>query len=130
MSPETELLLKKLSKGKAALSKDQLLKFKAELASLTDAEVSALFEKRKVATKATPAWLTDMKRAQKKIDWTTAEATEALLSEGRRFGLLLGMQPKSFSVAANRLAGLSSGQIVRDIFVDYVDRHAKANQRI
>lgn len=119
MRAETVSILKRLSKGKAALSPDELAAFCRDVGSASKEEILTAVAKRVSAKKAVskPAWLIEMETAKKKLSWSSAaEAARKLIEiaadEGFiRSDLFAGRKaPPTFPIAAKRIAKEVGGE--------------------
>jgi len=133
MRAETVAILVKLSKGKTAFSEETLLAFHADLKAASTEEFSAALYRpkpKKVAAPKPPkpAWLSDLEAARKKLAWTPAQASKALVQLVIDEGLVpsdpfVGRKsPPSFSVAAKKIGTLTDGEKVAASFTKEVAR--------
>lgn len=133
MRPETVAILVKLSKGRTAFSEETLLAFHADLkAADTEEFLAGLYRpkpKKAAAPKPPiPAWLSDLDAARKRLAWTPAQASKALVQLSIDEGLVSAdpfvgrKSPPSFFAAAKKIGTLADGEKVASAFAREVAR--------
>ncbi len=123
--------LKRLSKGKFAISVEGLLALKEDLAAISVDDLRAIVAKparRQSVQKAKPAWLLQIEGERKRLRWKAALATKHLIQAAIDAGLvaesviLIDTKLPPFSAAAQKLAKHSDGDQLLAAFSKEVSR--------
>ena len=134
MREDTVAILKRLSKGKAALTPEQLVAFCSDLASASADEVRNAVAKKVTTKKAAapkPQWLASMEADKKRLTWSAAEAArkliemsidEGFIPAGKFDGL---KKPPLFSTAAKTIAKEVGGDRLASAYSREISRLEK-----
>lgn len=119
MRDETLALLRKLMKGKNALSEAEMLLFLEDVRRTAAGDIVAMIKppaKKAVRAKApVPEWLGQLEASRKALKWSAAESTHELIQVALDEGLVVsnpyqGKKLPGFGVAAKKIASLSDGE--------------------
>lgn len=131
MRAETTTILKRLSKGKSALTTEQLVEFCRDVGTASAQQIADAVAKKAAPKKSTPkaGWLLDMEAAKKKLSWTSAaEAVRKLVEIASDEGFIAAdifatrKTLPSFAVAAKRIAEEVGGERLAESYVREIDR--------
>lgn len=118
MRAETIAILRRLSKGKSALSAIELVQFCRDAASASDQDIVTAVEKKVTAKKTAskPLWLIQMEESKKSLSWSSAaEAASKLVEIATDEGFIpVGFfdgrkRPPTFPAAAKAIAKIAGG---------------------
>lgn len=130
MHPNSVETLKRLSKGKLALSVESLLEFCRDVAAASDAEIIEAVAKKPKASKSAPKpiWLQEMEKSRKKLSWSAAESARKLIEIAADEGFIdqdffTGKKTApTFPAAAKQIAAKVGGDRLAVAFTREVNR--------
>lgn len=135
ISEQTSSALSRLTRGKYKLDEAALKEFLFDIKSTAvDEIVAEIFAPKPKTPKpkqATPVWLQEMQKAQKRISWKAAEATEQLYSVAANAGFQSEKpKKKSFPAAAKEIAGQLGDEATKILFVDWVNDYVSKHSMV
>lgn len=135
MLERSSAILRKLGKGKAALSEQEILEFCKDVGSASVAEIrDALVPKKKTPAKKRPSapkpeWLIQMEAAKRRLEWSARESVQKLVQVAVDEGLINSVDIfagrkslPSFPVAAKTIAANDNGDRLCRVFLREVAR--------